>query len=138
MTDDMLHADPRLRRLTVFALMVGGLLALIAMVLFQRWLNSIGGTPGTDLMILRLRGMIGIALTASAVCLALLAGYAAHKASSIKAVEQWPLPGTRVIRDTPIRRGEAAHRIERQLNIVAVTVLVLAFATGAVSWQMFN
>ena len=134
----MLRADPGLRRLTAVVLGIAAILALIAMVLFQHWLSGIGDIPGTDMLILRLRRMIGVALTASAVCLALLAWYAAHKASRIKVVAQWPLPGTRVIRDTPVRRGEAANRIRRLLNIVAVSLLVLAFGMGTISWQMLN
>jgi hypothetical protein len=82
--------------------------------------------------------MIGMAMTGSAVCLALLAWYAAHKASRTRLVEQWPLPGTRVIRDTPIRRGAAARSIALLLNITAVVLLVLAFATGYFSWQMLS
>ena len=134
----MLRADPSLRRLTTVVLGIAAILALIAVVLFQQWLTGIGDIPGTDLLIARLRRMIGVALTASAVCLALLAWYAAHNASRIKVLEQWPLPGTRVIRDTPVRRGEAANRIRRLLNIVAVSLLVLAFGMGAISWQMLN
>lgn len=134
----MLRADPGLRRFTMAVLGIAAILALVAVVFFQHWLNGIGAIPGTDVLILRLRRTIGFALTASAICLALLAWYAAHKASRIKAVEQWPLPETRVIRDTPIRRGEAAHVVRRLLNIVAVTMVVLAFAMGTVSWRMLN
>jgi hypothetical protein len=134
----MLHADPRLRRQTVMALGLAAIIAVIAMILFKHWLDGIGALPGTDILIYRLRRMIGIGMTGSAVCLALLAWYAAHKSSRTRLVEQWPLPGTRVIRDTPIRRGAAARSIARLLNITAVVLLVLAFATGYFSWQMLS
>jgi hypothetical protein len=138
LTDDMLRADPRLRRQTLIALGFAAILALVALVVFKHWLDAIGALPGTDILIYRLRRMIGMAMTGSAVCLALLAWYAAHKASKARLVEQWPLPGTRVMRDTPIRRGEAARSIALLLNITAVVLLVLAFATGYFSWQMLN
>ena len=113
-------------------------LALVAIVLFQQWLNSVGSMPGTDLLILRLRRTIGLALTGSAICLALLAWYSANRASRTKSADQWPLPGTRVIRDTPIRRGEAAQKIGTQLQAAAIILLVLASAAGYVSWQMLS
>jgi hypothetical protein len=134
----MLRADPRLRRQTFIALGIAAILAVVALIAFKHWLDGIGALPGTDILIYRLRRMIGIAMTGCAVCLSLLAWYAAHQASKTRIVEQWPLPGTRVIRDTPIRRGAVAQSIARLLNITAVVLLVLAFATGYFSWQMLN
>ena len=113
-------------------------LAVLAMFSFQQWLNSIGSMPGTDLLIFRLRRTIGLGLTGSAICLALLAWYSANKASRAKIANQWPLPGTRVIRDTPIRRGPAAQKVASQLQAAAIVLLVLAFAAGYVSWQMLS
>lgn len=138
MTDDMLRADPRLRRLTWVALAVGAILAIATVVWFQSWLSGIAAMPSTDLLILRLRRLIGIALTGSAICLAVLAGYSAHKAVKVKTFQQWPLPAVRVLRDTPIRRGGAALAIGHRLNIVAGVLLLLAFATGVVSWRLLS
>lgn len=138
MTDDMLRADPRLRRQTLAALAVAVILAALAMVWFQSWLSGIAAVPGTDLLIARLRRLIGIALTGSAICLAVLAWYSAHKATKIKTFQQWPLPAVRVLRDTPIRRGDAALSIQRRLNVAAGVLMLLAFATGVVSWRLLS
>jgi len=134
----MLRADPRLRRQTCAALGIATIVAIVAIVFFQHWLKEISAAPGTDLLILRLRRMIGMALTGSALCLALLAWYAAHTASRINSSRQWPLPGSRVIRDTPIRHEAAALAVGRQLNGVAISLLVLAFAMGYISWRMLS
>ncbi len=134
----MLRADPRLRRQTLAALAVAAAIAVAAVVWFQSWLGGVAAVPGTDLLILRLRRLIGIALTGSAICLAVLAWYAAHKAVKVKAFEQWPLPAVRVLRDTPIRRGDAALAIRRRLNVAAGVLLLLAFATGVVSWRLLS
>jgi uncharacterized membrane protein len=134
----MLRADPRLRRQTLIALGLASVVAIVAIILFQRWLADIGTMAGTDLLILRLRRMIGIGLTGSAICLALLAWYAAHQASRVKAVEQWPTPGARVIRNTPIRRGSAAQKVIRLFQATALVLLILAFALGYASVQMLG
>lgn len=138
MTDDMLRADPRLRRQTLLALALAAILAILAVLAFHGWLSGIADIPGTDLLILRLRRMIGIALTGSAICLAVLAWYAAHKASRVRLLQQWPLPAVRVLRDTPIRRGEATLAIRRRLNVAAAVLLLLALAFGAVSWRLLS
>ncbi|MGB0133485.1 hypothetical protein [Dokdonella sp.] len=138
MSDDMIRADPRLRRKTLIALAVAAVVAVIAVIIFQRWLGEISAISGTDLLILRLRRMIGIGLTGSAICLALLAWYAAHQASRTKAAGRWPLPDARVMRDTVIRRGTAARSLAQLLQLTAVVLLVLAFAMGYFSLQMLN
>lgn len=134
----MLRADPRLRRQTLVALAIAVILAAAAMFWFQSWLSEIATVPGTDLLIVRLRRLIGIALTGSAICLAVLAFYSAHKAAKVKLFKQWPLPRVRVLRDTPIRRGDSALAIRRWLNVAAGVFVLLAFATGVVSWRLLS
>lgn len=136
MSEDILRADKRLRALTLIVLVVAVVLALLGMAWFRHWLQVIGNLPGTDLLIVRLRRMIALALTGSGVCLALLAWYSAHIGSRAIRSQQWPLPGARVIRDTPYRRGPAAIRLGRQLQIGSIVLLVLAVAIGVVSWHM--
>lgn len=134
----MLRADPSLRRQTFVALAIAAILAVAAVFWFHSWLTAIAAVPGTDLLILRLRRLIGIALTGSAICLALLAWYSAHKATKVKTFQQWPLPTVRVLRDTRIRRGAAAAAIRRRLNAAAGVLLLLAFAVGVISWRMLS
>ena len=90
MTDDMLRADPRLRRQTLLALALAAILAVVAVFLFHDWLSGIAAIPGTDLLILRLRRLIGIGMTGSALCLAVLAWYSAHKAAKVKEFQPRP------------------------------------------------
>jgi len=138
LTDDMLRADPRLRRQTLLALALAAILAVVAVLLFHDWLSGIAAIPGTDLLILRLRRLIGIGMTGSALCLAVLAWYSARKAAKVKIFQQWPLPGVRVLRDTPIRRGLAARSMGRWLNAAAAVLMLLAFAAGLVSWRLLS
>lgn len=138
LSDDMIRADPGLRRQTLAVLGIALLLAIVSVFLFQHWLSGVANAPGTDWLILRLRRMIGIALTGSAVCLAFLAWYAARKAALIKKFEQWPLPGVRVLRDTRVQRGKAALRVRHWLILAAGILLLLAIATGVISWRLIS
>ncbi len=138
LAEDMLRADPRLRVQTAIALVAATIVALIALFGFQSWLENIGQLPGNDLLILKLRRMIGAAMTGSAICLAMLAWYATHKAAGIHAHEQWPLPGTRVLRDTRILRGEAALRMARWLRIASLVLMLLVIGIGITSWRMMS
>lgn len=138
MADEILRADPRLRRQTLLALGIGVILGGIVLIVFQRWLAGISALPGNDLLITRLWRMIGIALTGSAICLGLLAWYAMHKAARIRTARQWPHPGTRVLRDTPIRREEAALRISRVLTVLGMALLLFCLGLGFVSWRILD
>ncbi|HET9031525.1 MAG TPA: hypothetical protein VFN25_01335 [Dokdonella sp.] len=138
MSEDMIRADPGLRRQTMLVLGIAVLMAIATVYFFQQWLSGIADIPGTDQLILRLRRLIGIALTGSAICLGFLAWYAARKATLIKTFEQWPLPGVRVLRDTPVRRGAAAMKIRQGLNLTAVVLLLLALGMGIISWRLLS
>ena len=113
MAEDMLRADPRLRVQTVIALVAATIVALIALFGFQSWLENIGQLPGNDLLILKLRRMIGAAMTGSAIC-------------------------TRVLRDTRILRGEAALRVARWLRIASLVLMLLVIGIGITSWRMMS
>jgi hypothetical protein len=49
---------------------------------------------------------------------------------------QLPLPGARVLRDTPIIRGEAARRRGRWLQGLAVALLACGIALAVVAWRL--
>lgn len=134
----MIRADPGLRRQTFVVLGIAVLLAIVAVVVFQHWLTAIANVAGTDQLIVRLRQLIGIAVTGSALCLAFLAWYAARKATLITQYQQWPLPGVRVLRNTPVRRGDDAMKVRLGLNLAAGVLLLLAVAAGVISWRLLS
>lgn len=138
MSNDILRADPRLRRVTLIVLGIAVMAALLGIVLFQQWLRGLVELPRSDELIVRLRQLAAVALTGSGICLALLAGYSAHKGTRAIQFQQWPLPGARVIRDTPVRRGPAAVRIGRRLQVVAGVGVLLAIATSILSWRILT
>jgi hypothetical protein len=138
MTTEILHADRRLRRVTIVTLTVAALVALALLFVFNAWLTQLAASLPTAQLIERLRRGIGVAVVASGLCLLLLAGYAGRMAVRVKKEGRWPLNGARVLRDTPVRREQAATRIGRLLEIVAFALILFGVAAVALSWRLFT
>lgn len=138
MTADIQLADPRLRRMTIVVVVVATLAALLCVFAFQHWmLQQVDRLPNEQLIV-QLRRWIGMLLTASGLCLLVLAGYAARLARRVIAERRWPLASARVLRDTPIRRDAGALRLARLFNVLAIVLVVLAIGIGAVSLRLFT
>lgn len=137
MSKDILHADAHLRRTTWLVLGAAAVLCLIVLVAFSRWLAGIGDMPVADLAH-RVQRLIALALTGCALCFATLAWLAARAGRRTIESGQWPAPEARVIRDTEVRRGDAARRIGRQFLAAAVVLLVFAIGAGVISVRMLG
>ena len=138
MSEEIQHADLRFRRVTIVVVAIAALAALATVFMFQRWLGELAATLPTDLLIAQMRRWIGVAATACSLCVLLLAGHAAVQARRIKAGQRWPVERARVMRDTVVRRGDAALRIGRLLNVTALVLVVVGVATALLSWRLFS
>ena len=137
MNTDIQRGDARLRRTSIFVIVFASVVAIACVFSFQRWMAEHAASASTADLIAQLRRWIGIALTASGLCLLVLAGSAARLARRIGEQQRWPVADARVLRDTPIRRGAAALRIAKGLNALAVVLIALAIGTGVLSWRLF-
>ena len=139
MSNDMLRADPRLRRRTIGILVAAAVLCVAAVLVFQRWMLGVADeVQSLDALVPRLQTWTALALTGSALCLAVLAWLAARSGRRACQSEQWPLPGARVIRDTPMRRGAPARRVGRLLQVTALALIALAIGAALVSLRLFD
>jgi hypothetical protein len=138
MSEEIQRADLRLRRVTIVVVAIATLAALASILVFQRWLGELAATLPTELLIAQVRRWIGVAATASSLCILLLAGHAAVQARRINAGQRWPVERARVLRDTVVRRGEAALRIGRLLNVTALMLVVVGVAAALLSWRLFS
>lgn len=137
MTVEIQRADPRLRRVTVLVLTLAAIVAAWSAFAFQQWMLQQAAALSSEQMIARLRHWIGLATTASGLCLLLLAGHSARTARRVSEQQRWPLADARLLRDTPIHRGGAAQRYRRLLNTTAVVLLLLALGVGLLSWRLY-
>jgi hypothetical protein len=129
------RADPQLRRiagLVFVALVVAGSVVLLAL---QSWLSGVAqaapSTARTQLLI-AFGGLVAIScvtLLAFAVCFWRTAG-------QVLATQQFPPPGMRVIRDTPVLRGAAAMRRGRILQSIGGVLVLCGVALAVGAWRL--
>jgi len=137
MATDIQRADVRLRRMTVIVLLLAAIGATGMIVFARQWMieQAIVSTP--EQLVSRMRQWLGAASIACGLCLLALAVYAWRRGRAASAQRRWPLANARVLRDTPVRHGEAALGVARLLNLVSLMLLAFAMATIALSWRLF-
>jgi len=130
MSEDIQRADPAYRRRTLRLLGASVVVAIVALVYAQHWMqaHAIVGAPREAAM--QIRQWIGITATLCGFCLLALAGHAWWLSSRAQREARWPLASARVMRDTRVRRGAAVVPIVRWLRIA--TLVFIAFATLAI------
>ena len=136
MSVEIQRADPRLRRTSAIVLTLATVAAITAVLVFHQWMSRRAAVMSTSELVDQLRHWIGIALTASGLCLLALAAYSARQARRITEQRRWPLAEARLLRDTPIRRDAAALRVGNWLKLMALFLLLLAIAAGGLGWRM--
>ena len=137
MSTEIIRADQRLRRVTAIVLVLAVLAAIALVLALNEWMSHLAATLPTERLIVEIRRWIGFSMIASAMCLLLLAGYAARLARRTAKERRWPLGDARVLRDTPLRRDQAALRIAQLLDIVAFVLVLFGVATAMLSWRLF-
>ena len=131
------RADIRLRKVTIFVLIFAAILAVAVILLARHWLIEQAIASTTEELLPRMRHWLGAASIACGLCLLALAAHAWGRGRAATAQRRWPLANARVLRDTPVRRGDAALRVARLLNLVSLMLVAFAVATIALSWRLF-
>lgn len=134
MSDEIQRADPAYRRRTFVLLAVAALLALLALVAIRHWMAAhvINGSPRE--VAAQMSNWISISVTLCGFCLLALGAYAGRCSIRAARERRWPLPGTRVVRDTRVRHGDAVAPIVRWLRIAAFVTVALAALAIASGW----
>lgn len=117
---DVVRADNRLRILTVVALLAIAALGSIALTLFDSWLTSLG-RRSAEAALHQLRAVFVWLAGIGGVALFALGAYLWRLGWHVLTVRQFPLPGSRVIRDTAVLREEVAVRLSGSLGGYAIS-----------------
>jgi hypothetical protein len=137
MNTEIQRADIGLRRVTLIVLILATLAAAGLVLLARNWMiaKAIASTPQE--LVVQMRFWISIASMSCGLCLLLLAAYTWRLARRASTQRRWPLAEARVLRDTPIRHGDAALATARLLNMVSLLLFVFSAATIVLSWRLF-
>jgi hypothetical protein len=136
------RADPAARRLTVLLVIVGVLVATLLIVGFERyrtllrdWLLSEPGELGY-----RVRLVFFLSAAVLSAPLVAFAVYLWSLGAKVLRARQFPPPGYRVIRDTPVIGGQAAVLRGRDLKVLAaclgVASVLLWLLLGRLAWVL--
>jgi hypothetical protein len=134
---EMQHADPRLRRLAVLsctALVVVGSFALWA---FQGWLARVAQAEPSVAQ-RQLLAAFACLMGATLVILLALSVFLWRVGARVRAAAQYPPPGMRVLRDTVVLRGAAAHRRAGVIEGIAVALILCTVGLVGVTWRFYS
>ena len=136
MSTEIQHADPQLRRRTLAVLGATALAAIAVMTWFHGWLHRSTAEMPREVLVLEIHRMVGISSTLLALCVLALAGYAARISRRVVESQRWPLRDARVVLDTRVRSGDEALALASTLRLVALVLIVVAFAVGFLGWRL--
>ncbi len=135
---DIRKADPDFRRQIVLVLVVGTLVGALLILGFEQyhiplrdWILSEPGvlTKRVKVVFLLLAAFLIAPLLALAVYLWTFGG-------SVLRAREYPPPGLRVIRDTPVITGEGAVSRGRLLKVLALACGIASIALGLLLWWL--
>jgi hypothetical protein len=131
-------ADPALRRRVAIILGVA-VIVLIAVFWFVRhWLIQTSAHLSTADLISTIRHALSVCITLIVACLLLMGRHLLLRGRRIMRDRRYPANDARVLRDTPIREGEAAVRIGNASRVAGLIACLLGLATAIVGWQWLS
>ena len=119
------RADPAMRRLTVYAIVIAAAAGAAGFIMFRRWFASVQLLP-PDQATAALLGALTWTCGVMLLIVAATSIYAWRMGSRIKQTGQYPPQGARTIRDTAILDGAKARSRGHLLQTVGVMLLILA------------
>ncbi len=135
---DIQKADPAARRQAVPVIVIGALAGALLLAAMERYRLPLHDWLLSDPE--RFTRRLGLVSYLAAAALALpLLGFALYFwAFGVKVMRarRFPLPGQRVIRDTPVLEGRAAFARGRRLKVLAVCLGVAGAAFWLMLWRL--
>lgn len=134
---DVHRADPKLRVTALLAVLVALVTGAAILVVLQRWFAALAQLP---IAVAQAQLLTAFAWAVAIVCAAILwlAAWLWRSGGRVCRCAQWPLPGSRVIRDTPVLRGNAAISRGRVMQGVGAALCVCAAGVALTAWRLHH
>jgi hypothetical protein len=131
---ELQRADPRFRRFAVLSCVLLVLAGAIALWAFQSWLVGVARAPAAAA---QRELLIALACLLGASCAMLLAlgVFLWRTGARVRRAVQFPPPAMRVLRDTTVLRGDAAHRRARIIQGTGAALAVCSMALLIAAWR---
>jgi len=132
------RADPAARRTAALVLVVGTCLGALLLVAFTRYRIPLGdwllADPGSSA--LRVKPMLLLPAAILVAPLLALAAYLWTLGGKVVRAREFPPPGLRLIRDTPIVTGERAVSRGRLLKVLALGCCIASAVLAVLLWRL--
>jgi hypothetical protein len=130
-----LPADPRLRTQAAGVAAATIVTGAFGIFLFSSWVEAARLLPPAQAQQQLLRAFLW-ATGAGVLALMVLAAFLWRTGARTHRAGEYPPPGSRVLRETPVLEGEAALRRARILRMLAVLAALLAVAVVLLAWRL--
>jgi len=134
---ELQHADPRLCRLVALSCTALVLVGAFALWAFESWLAGVAQAEPSVAQHQLLAAFAWL-MGATLVMLLALSVFLWHVGARVRAAAQYPPPGMRVLRDTVVLRGAAAHRRARVIQGIAVALVLCWVGLVGVAWRFYS
>jgi hypothetical protein len=131
------RADPRLRRIAGLLFVALVLACAVALLALQSWLSGVAQAARSTAQV-QLLAAFGSLVGISCLALLVLAIYLWRIAARVLAAQQFPPPGMRVVRDTPVLRGAAALRRGRIIQGIGGLLVLCSLALAVAAWRLHS
>lgn len=131
-------ADPRARRQAVWLLIAGTLVGVLLILGFGRYSGSLRTWIKSDPTAVAHRltlALVGLSIVLSAPAIA-FAVYLWALGGRVLRAEEFPPPGYRVIRDTPVVGGQGARVRGHAFRILAACLVVTTLLLWLMLWRL--
>lgn len=134
---DVQRADPQLRVTVLFVVVVTLVAGVALLIVLQRWFAAVTQLPTAAA---QAQLLVAFAWAIASVCAAMLwlAASLWRSGGRVRRAAQWPLPGSRVVRDTLVLRGEAAVARGRLMQVTGVVLFLCAACVSVVAWLLYH
>jgi hypothetical protein len=130
-TNEVIRADPGLRRRALWLLLGLTLLGAVALLVLSAHLRAVSSP---QVMRRWLWATVALASGGGVAC----GFYLLHMARHVLRAGQVPVPGQRVIRDTPVRRGRAAKQFAWVALASAGAMWTISLALPLLLWRLLR
>lgn len=129
-------ADRKLRFVAIILLVLMMILALASLLLLERWIIGVQALE-PELALGKLHSALWWLLVAGCLSLAVFGAWLWRLGNAIKAAQRFPLPGARVIRDTPVLNGDDAIRRSMLFRGLGIFLLLATIALAVLAWRFW-
>jgi hypothetical protein len=136
--NDIRRADPSARRHVVLMIVVGGLVGALVLVAFERYRIplsdwALSEPSATAVRVKWVSLFLGTLVSAPLLAFAV---YLWSFGARVLRAREFPPPGYRVIRDTPVITGEVAVSRGRLLKALALSCGIASVVLGLLLWRL--